>query len=361
MAANMVTARIHESLEEAERTRRARLLGTLLIVLLAAVISLSVAALIVANLSATYDALPRIGLLTMGGLVCLVSYGLLRGGWLRGASWTFFLGCTVVVAVAVFLIGFRGPESILFLLLIVMAGMLAGGRGTTIVAGLAIAFYASAVAAEQWGLYTPPLQLDRSSLDLVSISVRLVSFGLMGLATWFFATNLQEALNQARQQAMIAQQQNIELTALKEELERRVAERTHDLTQALETVTALAAPVIPVAEGVIILPLVGYADEERMHRMISSLLAGIQAHRARFAIMDITGLGTVDTMTAAHLIEAAQSARLLGCELVLVGVRAEVAHALVKLDVDLSAVVTQANLQSGIEYAMSKRVAAEGA
>jgi len=177
----------------------------------------------------------------------------------------------------------------------------------------------------------------------------------MGLTAWFFANNLRDALGQARQQAAAAQEKNAELESLKEELERRVTERTQDLTQALETVTALSAPVIPVAEGVIILPLVGHADEERMHRLLASLMEGIRTHRARTAILDITGLTTVDTLVAAHLVEAAQGARLLGCDLVLVGVRAEAAHAMVRLDVDLSGVITRANLQSGIEYALREK------
>lgn len=343
--------RIHQLLDEAERARRTRLLGTLLFVLFTALVALALTALAVGVFSATYDPGPRLIIIAVCGVSCIISYGLLRGGWLRGASWVFFLGSMAAVALAVFLIGFRGPESILFLILIVMSGMLISGRASMLLGGLSILLYAGVIAGELWGLYTPPLQLDAESSLFVTVGVRAVSFGLMGLTAWFFARNLQEAMQQAGRQAAAAQEKNVELESLREDLERRVIERTQALTQALETVAALSAPVIPVTEDVFILPLVGHVDEERMHRVIASLLAGIRTHRARIAILDITGLVTVDTTVATHLVEAAQAARLLGCELVLVGVRAEVARSLVGLDVDLSAVITQANLQSGIEYA----------
>ena len=347
--------RIQQMLDEAERAQRARLLSTFLVVLLAAMISLTLAALVIGAFSPTYDPWPRFGVLLMGTLLCLVSYILLRRGWMRGATWLFFLGCMALVALIVFLVGFRGPEAILFMLLIVLGGLLAGGRTSLILAGLSIVLYAGVTVSEKWGLYIPPLQLDAESSVLVTVSVRLVAFGLMGLAAWFFANNLRDALRRARQQAVMAEEKNTELAVLKEDLERRVAERTQELTQALETVAALSAPVIPVAESVIILPLVGHADEERMHRMTASLLAGIKTHRAHAALLDVTGLALVDTTVAAHLVEAAQGARLLGCELVLVGIRAEIARTLVGLGVDLAGIVTQANLQSGIEYALKRR------
>lgn len=343
--------RIRQVLNEVELARRSRLLRAFLLVLFSGVLSLAVTAMVVGVYSPTYDPWPRIGILTLAGLVCVVSFGLLRGGWVQAASWMFFLGTMVVVALAVLLIGFRGPESILFLLLIVMGGWLISGRASVILAGLAILSYVSVAVGELGGLYAPPLQLDVESNMLVTPSVRAVTFALMGLAAWFFARDLRDALGQARRQAATAQEKNVELEALKKDLEQRVAERTQALSRALETVAVLSAPVIPVMEGVIIIPLVGHADEERMHRVISSLLIGIRTYRARTAILDITGLVVVDTAVAIHLVEAAQGAQLLGCDLVLVGIRSEVAHTLVRLDVDLSAVITRANLQGGIEYA----------
>ncbi|MBU1878251.1 MAG: STAS domain-containing protein, partial [Chloroflexi bacterium] len=171
----------------------------------------------------------------------------------------------------------------------------------------------------------------------------------------FFAINLREALAQAHHQAAMAQQKNVELESLKEDLEHLVSQRTQELTRALETVTALSAPVLPVAEGVIILPLVGHADEARMRRVMITLLAGIRAHRAQIAILDITGLTVVDAVVVTSLVDAAQGARLLGCRLVLVGVRAEIARLLVNLDIDLSAITTRANLRTGLDYALQHR------
>jgi len=117
----------------------------------------------------------------------------------------------------------------------------------------------------------------------------------------------------------------------------------------------LGSPVIPLAEGIIAMPLIGIIDSERAQQLRMALLDGVAAHRARVAIIDITGVPLVDTMVAGTLLQAAKGIRLLGAEPVLTGIRAEVAQTIVSLGLDLTGVVTRATLQEGLTYAIAEK------
>jgi len=122
--------------------------------------------------------------------------------------------------------------------------------------------------------------------------------------------------------------------------------------ELLEMVRKLATPIVPVLEGIIVLPLVGVIDAQRAQQIIDSLLSGIEEYGALVALIDITGVPMVDSEVAGYLLQAVDSARLLGAEAILVGIRPEIAETLVDLGVDLSDVVTRSDLQSGVEYAL---------
>ncbi len=124
--------------------------------------------------------------------------------------------------------------------------------------------------------------------------------------------------------------------------------------QLLETIRQLSTPVVPLLEGVILLPLVGHIDSQRAAQIMEELLIGVQRHRARVAIVDITGVPVVDTAVANNLLRAAQATYLLGAEVILVGIRPEVAQTIVGLGVELRGLVTMSDLQSGIEYALRR-------
>jgi anti-anti-sigma regulatory factor len=125
-------------------------------------------------------------------------------------------------------------------------------------------------------------------------------------------------------------------------------------TQArlMETIAALSTPVVPLMRGIILLPLVGNIDSARSQQILDQLLSGVQTHRAQVAIVDITGVPVVDTGVANSLVQAARAVGLLGAEVVLVGIRPEVAQTMVMLGVDVARVATHSNLQNGIEYAL---------
>jgi rsbT co-antagonist protein RsbR len=117
----------------------------------------------------------------------------------------------------------------------------------------------------------------------------------------------------------------------------------------------LSTPIIPLSDGVIAMPLIGAIDSNRAQQVLEALLTGVAEQGARVAILDITGVQIVDTQVANALLRAAQAVRLLGADVIITGIRPEVAQTLVGLGLDLSGITTLATLQSGITYALGRR------
>jgi len=138
-----------------------------------------------------------------------------------------------------------------------------------------------------------------------------------------------------------------------ERTQRRLQEELIEAQQ--RALRALGTPLMPIAKRVIAMPLVGDIDTARAAQIMEVLLEGITGHRARVAILDITGVKVVDTQVADALIRAARAARMLGAEVVLTGASPQVSQTLVGLGVELQGIVTRANLESGIAYALSRR------
>ena len=117
----------------------------------------------------------------------------------------------------------------------------------------------------------------------------------------------------------------------------------------------LSTPLVPITDGLVAMPIVGAIDSLRAQQIMETLLEGISELQADIAILDITGVRVVDTQVAAALLAAAQAAQLLGALVVLTGISAEVAQALVHLGAEMRGIVTRSNLQSGIAYAFEQR------
>jgi rsbT co-antagonist protein RsbR len=122
-----------------------------------------------------------------------------------------------------------------------------------------------------------------------------------------------------------------------------------------EALQELSNPIIPVYNGVLVVPLVGRVDSVRAQALTESLLEAIAREQAEIVLLDITGVAMVDTSVANHLMQTSRAASLLGSQVVLVGISAEVAQTLVQLGLDLGRLVTLSNLQSGIEYALAQQ------
>jgi rsbT co-antagonist protein RsbR len=118
--------------------------------------------------------------------------------------------------------------------------------------------------------------------------------------------------------------------------------------QLIEQVRVLSMPIIPVLDGVIVVPLIGTIDGQWRAAFTNRLLEGIEQHRARLALLDLTGLSTLDQEAADAVAHGVQSARLLGASVMLIGVRPETAHALVMFNLELSIVGTAPTLASAL-------------
>jgi rsbT co-antagonist protein RsbR len=116
----------------------------------------------------------------------------------------------------------------------------------------------------------------------------------------------------------------------------------------------LSTPLIPISDDVLVMPLIGTIDDQRAAQITESLLQGIVSRQAKVAIIDVTGVRTMNQSAVQGIIGAAQGARLLGAQVALTGIRPDVAMALVALDAELSGIVTFGSLQNGIVYAMSR-------
>lgn len=113
----------------------------------------------------------------------------------------------------------------------------------------------------------------------------------------------------------------------------------------------LSAPLIPVFEGVTVMPLIGTIDTARAKLIMENLLEGVIEHRSEVVLIDITGVPVVDTMVAHHIIQASEAVRLVGSTCILVGIRPEIAQTIVNLGIDLSQFPTRSTLKKGIETA----------
>lgn len=149
------------------------------------------------------------------------------------------------------------------------------------------------------------------------------------------------------------------------ERKRAEEERSQLQAQVIEAQRAalheLSTPLIPVADGVVVMPLIGSMDSARAQQVMETLLEGVATHRATIALLDITGLPIVDTQVAHALVRAAQAVKLLGAQIILTGIRPEVAQTLVGMGADLSGIVTLNNLQKGIVHALQQQHVTAGA
>jgi rsbT co-antagonist protein RsbR len=126
------------------------------------------------------------------------------------------------------------------------------------------------------------------------------------------------------------------------------------IAQQRATISELQTPVIQVWEGILALPIVGTVDTARAQDMTEALLERIVATGSEIVLLDITGVPVVDTAVARHLLETVAAARLLGADVLIVGLSSRTAMTLVQLGIDLSHVTTRATLAKGLEFAFRR-------
>src|ERR1044071_1946144 len=117
-------------------------------------------------------------------------------------------------------------------------------------------------------------------------------------------------------------------------------------------ITELSTPVVRLWDGVLALPVIGMLDSERTQVVMENLLQHIVEDGAEIAIIDITGVPTVDTLTAQHLLKTVSAARLMGADCIISGIRPQIAQTIVHLGVDLQDVTTKASLSDAFQLAL---------
>jgi len=130
-----------------------------------------------------------------------------------------------------------------------------------------------------------------------------------------------------------------------------VQERERIIRQQQEAIRELSTPVLQVREQLLILPIIGVLDSQRARQVTEQLLRAIRANRAKVVVIDITGVPTIDSTVANHLVQTVDASGLMGASVIITGLSSEIALTLVTIGLDLSKMNAVGDLQGGIEEA----------
>ncbi len=130
--------------------------------------------------------------------------------------------------------------------------------------------------------------------------------------------------------------------------------RDRVIARQQEDMLELSTPVVMLWDGIVALPLIGTLDSARTQVVMESLLHAIVQTNSRYAIIDITGVATVDTLVAQHLLKTITAARLMGAECILSGIRPQIAQTIVHLGINLEDIVTKAKLADAFRLALEQ-------
>ncbi len=137
-------------------------------------------------------------------------------------------------------------------------------------------------------------------------------------------------------------------------LQQELRDQAEQIEAQQQTIRELSTPILPLYEGILVLPLVGAIDSFRAGQIMERLLTAIAERQSDIVIIDITGVPVIDTAVANYLLQTARAAQLIGAQVILVGIGPEIAQTIVQLGVDLRNIQIGANLQAGIELALSQ-------
>lgn len=133
-----------------------------------------------------------------------------------------------------------------------------------------------------------------------------------------------------------------------------LATREQLIIRQQQEMMELSTPVVKLWEGILALPIIGTLDSARTQVIMENLLGAIVQTNSRVAIIDITGVPTVDTLVAQHLLKTVTAARLMGAECIISGVRPQIAQTIVHLGIDLGQIITKAKLADAFALALQK-------
>jgi len=140
-----------------------------------------------------------------------------------------------------------------------------------------------------------------------------------------------------------------------QQAEREAAEQQAIIREQSQMLAELSTPLIPISDGVLVMPLIGAISDRRAQQVMETLLEGIVHYQAETVLLDITGVKMVDTSVANALIQVARAVNLIGAHLVLTGIQPRIAQTLVQLGVSLGDIVTYSTLQAGIASILTRQ------
>src|SRR5450432_3421281 len=133
-----------------------------------------------------------------------------------------------------------------------------------------------------------------------------------------------------------------------------VATREQIIADQAESMLELSTPVVRLWDGIIAVPLVGTLDSTRTQLVMEKMLESLVSTGAEHAVLDITGVPTVDTEVAQHLLKTVNAARLLGAECTVSGIRPQVAQTIVSLGIEFGDIATKATLADALAHALAR-------
>lgn len=195
---------------------------------------------------------------------------------------------------------------------------------------------------------------------LSGISISRARQGYSPRETGLFILSLKEALIEVVQEEIKDQKELIDAAFKVNRLmdnfsmitfETFIKGREEVILRQTDEITEISTPVIRVWDNIIALPIIGTLDSARTQVVMESLLTEIVESSSSVAILDISGVPTVDSLVAQHLLKTVSATRLMGAECIISGIRPEIAQTIVHLGIDLSGIVTKASLASALQYA----------
>jgi rsbT co-antagonist protein RsbR len=221
--------------------------------------------------------------------------------------------------------------------------------------GLCLLLTALAVGMLQWQIVRPVRALAVATQTVahgdLQPDIRVTSndeIGRLQAAFNAMVATIQQQIQGREEQVRVAEAARDDAAAARNEIAHQLS--TVEAQRAV--INEMSVPILPLTATALVLPLVGVLDSTRLQILQERLLHRLETSAVHHVILDITGVPLVDSQVAQGLIKAIQAARLLGSEVVLVGIRPEVAQAIVNLGIHLDGVITYSTLQSGIAYVL---------
>jgi rsbT co-antagonist protein RsbR len=198
---------------------------------------------------------------------------------------------------------------------------------------------------------------------LAGISMSRARQGFSPRETGLFVLGLKEALlsvlqNEIANNPLEQYESSLKISRLLDSFsivtfETFIKGREEVILRQTDEITEISTPVIRVWDGILALPIIGTLDSQRTQVVMENLLQEIVVTGSGIAILDISGVPTVDSLVAQHLIKAVSATRLMGADCIISGIRPEIAQTIVHLGIDLTHIITKASLASALKYAFS--------